>query len=166
MKTTNEDDNRFKILFYLLLAILALSVVICTLKCIEEAHQKPQNATGQAEQAISVISAVPSPMYAPKQLHGSYLTIDSQQSTVNEIDRIVESIILCESGGNNNAVGDNGRARGVGQFWRSTFDFMKAEANNPFLDYYSEQDQRWLLKWALNNGYASHWTCATKLGIA
>jgi len=68
-----------------------------------------------------------------------------------------EKIIQCESGGNQKAIGRAGEI-GVAQFMKTTWDWMCQEANY-FGDINNEEDQRYMLNWALKNGLASHWTC-------
>ncbi|OGP67098.1 MAG: hypothetical protein A2031_07940 [Deltaproteobacteria bacterium RBG_19FT_COMBO_43_11] len=97
----------------------------------------------------------------------------------DRIDRLVDEIILCESGGQNNIWGDcdknipspyycktstcakkyHCKARGCAQFWRKTFDWFTGLAVRKDLKIESEQDQRWLLKWAIINGHGSNWAC-------
>jgi len=77
-------------------------------------------------------------------------------------DQLTEDIIKCESSGIENAVGDGGLAYGVAQFHRETFNWMcKLSGKN--LNYYNAQDQKELLRWALEAGYQRHWTCYAKV---
>jgi len=84
-----------------------------------------------------------------------------------KIDYIANQIIECES--NNKMVwGDNHlpvKAYGVAQFQLETFNWLKKLANRPELNYYSEEDQVWLLKWAIKNKKGYLWTCYNKLNL-
>lgn len=69
----------------------------------------------------------------------------------------------CESGLRHEGVyGDNGKAYGIMQFHRGTFDWF-AKMYGKQMDYYSREDQIELAAWAFANGYASHWTCFNRL---
>jgi hypothetical protein len=94
------------------------------------------------------------------------IIINPQAPTISEeekyFDQLTEDIIKCESSGIENAVGDGGLAYGVAQFHRETFNWMcKLSGKN--LNYYNAQDQKELLRWALENGYQRHWTCYSKV---
>lgn len=78
----------------------------------------------------------------------------------------IYSILQCESDMNHGAVGDGGRARGIAQFHRGTFDFLKSKARMEHFEYTSREDQIRLLDWSVENGYANWWTCYTKLKIS
>lgn len=83
---------------------------------------------------------------------------------VSELDRLAAKIIMCESSCRHEGVyGDHGKAYGIAQFHRPTFNEFKKRAGRPDLKYKSEQDQIWLLKWALRNGLENHWTCYKKV---
>jgi hypothetical protein len=156
-----EIDKRLRILFYSLLVIYLLALLSIVLQC----TQVPQNKLRTIEPSETSITAIASPIYLETQVYGSYMVIDK--------DVYVERIIDCESGGEMK-LGDldykeNGvsiPSFGVAQFQLRTFNELKDKAGRPFLDYHSEQDQRWLLKWSLSNGYAYLWTCARALGIS
>lgn len=72
------------------------------------------------------------------------------------------SVILCESGGDTNNIGDKGLAIGVLQFHESTFNAMSKEYGE-VLDYHSANDQIKLGSWAFSKGYDSHWTTAVAI---
>ena len=76
---------------------------------------------------------------------------------------ILVEVSRCESNFNNLAVGDHGKARGLFQFWRGTFDTFKEEAGMPQLEYTNENDQIKLAAWAFANQKQSHWTCFSKV---
>jgi hypothetical protein len=72
---------------------------------------------------------------------------------------LVSQITYCESRGFNDRVGKLGE-KGVAQFKKKTFNWMKALANRPDLKWLDAEDQKWLLEWAVRNGYGNHWkTC-------
>lgn len=69
-------------------------------------------------------------------------------------------VLKCESGFNHEGLyGDGGRAYGVAQFHKGTFEWFKKDAGRPDLEYTSATDQIELFAWAVKNGRASHWTC-------
>lgn len=84
-----------------------------------------------------------------------------------KVSYIANQIIMCES--NNKMVwGDNNlpvKAYGVAQFQLGTFNWLKKLANRPELNYYNEEDQVWLLKWAIKNKKGSLWSCYNKLNL-
>lgn len=73
-------------------------------------------------------------------------------------------VLKCESGLRHDGVyGDKGKAYGIAQFWKGTFDAFKKEAGVPSLSYYSENDQIELALWGIRNGKAPHWSCWRKV---
>lgn len=103
-------------------------------------------------------------------------------SVIDPIDRVVEEIIRCESGGRQKIWGDcdedipfpyycktlvcakkyHCKAHGCAQFWRKTFIWLAGKFGRKDLKITSEQDQRWLLKKAIIEGYGYLWTCFKK----
>jgi len=75
--------------------------------------------------------------------------------------RLAFKIIYCESGFNQSAIGKAGEI-GVAQFLPSTWAWMKNKSGLD-VDINNANDQLRLLLWALQNGYANHWTCYKKL---
>ncbi len=77
-----------------------------------------------------------------------------------------EQILECESDnrhydtGGKIKKGDGGRAYGIAQFHKKTFEVLKKLARRPELDLKNKDDQLWLFDWALKNGHAHNWTCA------
>jgi len=75
-------------------------------------------------------------------------------------DKLTEAIIKCESQGEM-VWGDLDKphkAYGVAQFQKRTFDWL-CELSGKDLDYYSAEDQKELLRWALENWHGRLWTC-------
>jgi len=75
-------------------------------------------------------------------------------------DKLTEDIIQCESRGLM-VWGDLDKphkAYGVAQFQKRTFDWL-CKLSGKTLDYHSAQDQRELLRWAIENDYGYLWTC-------
>lgn len=75
-------------------------------------------------------------------------------------DQLTEDIIQCESQGKM-VWGDLDKlhkAFGIAQFQKRTFDWLSQEYGKK-LNYNSAQDQRELLRWAVENGHARLWTC-------
>ena len=82
----------------------------------------------------------------------------------NYFDEIRYQVGFCESGNKHDGVwGDGGLAYGKYQFHSRTFDWMKDLAGKPELKRENLEDQEWLFKWAIKNGYGDHWTCYTKI---
>lgn len=75
---------------------------------------------------------------------------------------LINKIVQCESGGNNNAVGKAGEI-GLCQFKPETWEWMSGLADFQG-DINNEQDQLYLLDWGIKNGYGNHWTCFGKVG--
>ena len=72
--------------------------------------------------------------------------------------------IKCESGFRHEGLyGDGGRAYGIAQFHRPTFESFKKKANMPTANYFNKYDQIDLMAWAFKVGYANHWTCFRKI---
>ena len=80
-----------------------------------------------------------------------------------EVEPIIRDIIECESGWNETAVGDNGKAYGWLQFWEGTFNQFKEMYDMEWLEYRDPIDQVTLATKMVNDGYGSHWTCYNKL---
>lgn len=80
-----------------------------------------------------------------------------------KLEKIVSQIVMCESGGRHEGVwGDLDKphpAYGIAQFQRRTFEHFKNMAGRPELKWKNKDDQIWLLKWAIKNNLAHHWTC-------
>lgn len=89
--------------------------------------------------------------YSPKELADHYASISQGES------RYTSAVIACESRYEVAIKGDGGRALGVGQFHKPTFERL-SKLMGEELDYYSYYDQTKLLAWSLDNGYGSNWT--------
>jgi hypothetical protein len=46
---------------------------------------------------------------------------------------------------------------GPAQFQRRTFNYLKGLAGQPDLQWKNEDNQRWLLRWAVEHGYGMRW---------
>lgn len=79
----------------------------------------------------------------------------------------LEAVINCESGWRPTVYGDGGKAYGLLQFHKPTFDRWAIQMGEP-MNYYSAYDQIKMGAWAFAQGdnYKDDWTCATKLGFA
>lgn len=66
---------------------------------------------------------------------------------------------ICENGG----YCDNGKAYGIAQFHKGTFEDFKKESGMQELDYTSKTAQIRLAAWGFANSKASHWTCYRSL---
>lgn len=67
-------------------------------------------------------------------------------------------VMMCESQGNPNAVGDNGRAYGLFQFWENTFNLFAKDLGEK-LEWKNPEHQIKLASWAFSVGKQTHWTC-------
>lgn len=85
---------------------------------------------------------------------------------VRELTSVEKAIrvISCESGWIHESYGDNGKAYGLAQFHKDTFNWL-AMLKGGRLNYYNAQDQFDLLVWAIENNYGYLWTCYRKLGF-
>ena len=111
---------------------------------------------------IGIILAVPRKII----IYADPIPVLTEEPLVNqapEVSPMVYEIIKCESQWKENAVGDGGRAYGLAQFHRPTWDWL-TELSGKDLDYENPSHQIELLTWALENGRAYLWTCARKLG--
>lgn len=72
---------------------------------------------------------------------------------------LIEEMIACESSGNPNALGDNGKAKGILQFWDTTFEMYCVKKYGYRNDIWSEEIQRSCASEMLRDGLGKHWTC-------
>jgi hypothetical protein len=108
---------------------------------------------------IGYILALPQKSFVVK---GMALTEEFVGEPAVVVGPEVYRIIKCESQWKEDAIGDGGRAYGLAQFHRPTWDWLvKLSGKN--LDYYNPQHQIELLDWALENGRGYLWTCWRKL---
>lgn len=70
---------------------------------------------------------------------------------------LVKKIVQCESQGKETALGDGGRAYGLMQYHKASFE-RHAELFGEELDYYSSYDQIKLGTWAISEGHGREWT--------
>lgn len=89
------------------------------------------------------------------------LTIEQQinfyANLYNVDNTLVSKVIQCESQGNVNAVGDNGRSNGIAQFQEPSFNRLSRLMGEE-LDYTSPHDQIKLMVWSIANGHGREWT--------
>ena len=82
------------------------------------------------------------------------------------VEKEAMQIVMCESGGRHEGLwGDMDKpypAYGIAQFQRRTFEYFKKLAGRPELKWKNKDDQLWLLRWAIKNGHARHWSCYKK----
>jgi accessory colonization factor AcfC len=95
------------------------------------------------------------------------VTVNNSGESVREYDAVEKEalqIVMCESGGKHDVWGDLDKpypAYGIAQFQKRTFNYFKKLAGKPELKWKNQDDQLWLLRWAIRNGYSKHWTCAS-----
>lgn len=76
--------------------------------------------------------------------------------------KTAKAVAYCESNYVENAHGDSGKAYGVYQFHKATFE-MFAKQKGEKLDYYDTEDNIKLAIWALANDKEHHWSCYRKI---
>jgi len=67
-------------------------------------------------------------------------------------------VMMCESSGKADAIGDNGLAFGLFQFHENTFNLFSKELGEK-LDWKNPEHQIKLASWSFANGKQRHWTC-------
>lgn len=73
-------------------------------------------------------------------------------------------VLKCESGLHHAGIyGDGGKAYGIAQFHKGTFNWFKDLAGRPDLSYTSGTDQVELFVWSLMSGKGRSWTCWRKV---
>ena len=70
-------------------------------------------------------------------------------------------VMMCESSGKADAIGDNGLAFGLFQFHENTFNLFSKEIGEK-LDWKNPEHQIKLASWSFANGKQGHWTCYRK----
>ncbi|KKQ97138.1 MAG: hypothetical protein UT24_C0052G0009 [Candidatus Woesebacteria bacterium GW2011_GWB1_39_12] len=70
-------------------------------------------------------------------------------------------VMMCESSGKADAIGDNGLAFGLFQFHENTFNLFSKELGEK-LDWKNPEHQIKLASWSFANGKQGHWTCYKK----
>ena len=86
---------------------------------------------------------------------------DGVKRALNEIGEnkeIIECLIKNESGWNINAVGDSGKANGILQFHRPTFEYYKELYNEEWLEYENPIHQIILTNLMLKDNLGYNWT--------
>lgn len=77
--------------------------------------------------------------------------------------KLISQILMCESSGRMDILGDDGVSYGVAQFRKETF-FEFAEMSGLKGPRYEDPiHQIKLLDWGLKNGYGNRWSCYTKI---
>ena len=92
-------------------------------------------------------------------LIGLLLSPITQAADIN----LVINIIECESSGRHDVYGDDGISYGIAQFREETFYRFAKKAGFKRMYYKNPIHQLRVMNWALDNGYASHWTCYNKV---
>ena len=81
-------------------------------------------------------------------------------SKVENNTELIDCLIECESGGNTEAVGDNGRANGILQFHLPTFKLFCVNKYGFFeSDYKDSLTQRQCCDFMITDGLQTHWSC-------
>lgn len=83
-----------------------------------------------------------------------------------EIDRdLALSVAKCESELKTTAIGDSGKARGVYQFHKPTFDLLSKKMGEK-MNYKNTEDNIKLAMWAFSTDRGFHWSCYRKITAA
>lgn len=88
------------------------------------------------------------------------------------IEDIVIKVVMCESSGNPDAIGDCGTsgiknrttclAQGLTQFHSRTFYWMAELAGLEHPEWLDSKDQLFLLRWAIKNKKGNEWSCFSR----
>ena len=135
MYQMDEPPDTFSKLFWLIIALIVLLVVGYAILA-QETPQRPLLRSYDASPTI---------------LSSSFLPV--------QFDPIMAKLIECESGWNEEAIGDHGKAYGLLQFWESTFELYKNKYGLPELEYKDSDDQITLAGIMINDGEEHNWTC-------
>lgn len=81
------------------------------------------------------------------------------------VTSVVKSITFCESSDKHNRWGDSGKAYGIAQFHKGTFNWMAKLSGHPEYQWKNKADQIALLDWAIRNGYGNHWQHCYKQAV-
>lgn len=76
----------------------------------------------------------------------------------NQDPQVLLTVAKCESNFRGDVYGDGGRAYGVFQFHKPTFEGYEKQYGED-LDYYSAYDQAKLASWMFSKNGENHWTC-------
>lgn len=90
--------------------------------------------------------------------------IEKYSAEYNYSKKTAKAVAYCESEYKANAVGDHGKAYGVYQFHRATFEMFSKQMGEK-LDYYNPEDNIKLAIWALANDKENHWSCYKKIAL-
>ncbi len=88
--------------------------------------------------------------------------IEKYSKEYNYPTQLAKDIAYCESEYKPTALGDSGKAYGIYQFHKNTFNLFSKEKGE-VLDYYNTEDNIKLAIWALANDKENHWTCYKKV---
>ena len=94
--------------------------------------------------------------------YNSYIAPKIQFTPTPTYGSLIENIIMCESSGRHNNIWGDAGEYGIAQFLPETFYWM-SEISGIDGEWKNKEDQIKILKWAIRNGYGSHWTCYRKL---
>ncbi len=76
--------------------------------------------------------------------------------------KLATDIAACESSFRPDVYGDTGKAYGIYQFHKPTFELFSKKIGED-LDYYNVEDNIKLAMWAIANDKGRHWSCYKKL---
>lgn len=93
---------------------------------------------------------------------------DEQKNTTKELvtkyaqvynvnSKVMLAMMRCESSGNQSAIGDGGRAKGIYQYHTGTWERIEDKLGKD-MDINSEHDQVHMTAYALSQGMGSQWT--------
>jgi len=145
-------------IFTFLSVLIAILMAYLALKQVNEI--RIEGAGTAPEQEVAHLKA--SPVVLPL-----YEDLDRDTTTLHranplQIVQLAYKIIECESNWRPNVYGDGGKAYGLAQFHKPTWNWL-CGLYGVDLDYYNSQDQITLLIMALEDGRGYLWTCYNKL---
>jgi len=70
----------------------------------------------------------------------------------------MKRVMMCESGGKVDVVGDGGNAYGLFQFWEGTFYYIASRTGED-LDWKNPEHQIKVACYGFAHGFQPHWTC-------
>lgn len=75
-------------------------------------------------------------------------------------EKLLDCVVFRESSYNFEAIGDNGKAHGLGQFHLQTWQWFREMMGKPTTDTrFNPDDALDTMAWAFSEGYQNHWTC-------
>jgi len=167
LKTTNKFLSKIPVLPFLGMVFTLISVLIAIFMAYLALQQVNEIKIEKTHSDVSLGAEVLDEQSALGGIYNLALNPSIRESGKNiksptpPLYTLAFRIIRCESNFNQSAIGKAGEI-GIAQFLPSTWVWMKNKSGLD-VDINNANDQLRLLLWALQNGYANHWTCYKKL---